>query len=52
MLIFDLALIVLIALALPGTGRHVLSALGVYTAGVVMLSGAILDPSADRHSPL
>jgi hypothetical protein len=52
MLIFDIALIVLIAVALPGSGRHVLSALGIYTAGVVMLSGAILDPSLIDTAPL
>src|SRR6185312_13673560 len=38
MLAFDLAIVVLIALALPGETGRVLSALGVYTAGVVILS--------------
>lgn len=52
MLGFDLALVILIALALPGTTRHVLAALGVYTAGVVILSGAILDPSLIDTAPL
>lgn len=52
MLAFDLALVILMALAVPGTTRHVLSALGVYTAGVVMLSGAILDPSLIDTGPL
>jgi hypothetical protein len=52
MLIFDLALVALIALALPGSSRHVVSALGIYTAGVVMLSGAILAPSLIDTAPL
>jgi hypothetical protein len=52
MLAFDLAIVVLLALALPGTARRVLSALGVYTIGVVMLSGAVLDPSLIDTPPL
>ena len=52
MLAFDLALIVLIALALPGDAKRVLSALGVYAAGVLVLSGAILDPSLIDTGPL
>ncbi len=52
MLGFDLALVVLIALALPGGSRHVTSALGVYTVGVVMLSGVVLDPSLIDTAPL
>jgi hypothetical protein len=51
MLAFDLALVILIALALPGTTRHVPPP-WVYTAGVVMLSGAILDPSLIDTGPL
>src|SRR5690349_16614033 len=52
MLAFDLALIVLIALALPGDAKRVLSALGVYAAGILILSGAILDPSLIDTGPL
>jgi Glycosyltransferase family 87 len=52
MLVFDLALVVLIALALPGDVRRVLSAIGVYTVGVVVLSGVILDPSLIDTGPL
>jgi Glycosyltransferase family 87 len=52
MMIVDLAIVLLLALALPGTRRHVLSALGVYTAGVVLLSGAVLDPSLIDNGPL
>jgi hypothetical protein len=52
MLAFDLAMVVLIALALPGDTRRVLSALGIYTAGVLILSDAILDPSLIDTGPL
>jgi hypothetical protein len=52
MLGFDLALVALMALVLPGDQRHVASALGVYTAGVVMLSGVVLDPSLIDTAPL
>ena len=52
MLAFDLGIVVLIALALPGEPRRVLSALGVYTAGVVILSGVVLDPSLIDTAPL
>ena len=52
MLAFDLAVIVLIALALPGDAKRVLSALGVYAVGVLILSGAILDPSLIDTGPL
>jgi Glycosyltransferase family 87 len=52
MLVFDLAIIVLIALALPGDTRRVLSAIGVYTVGVVILSGVVLDPSLIDTGPL
>jgi hypothetical protein len=52
MLVFDLGIVVLIALALPGDPKRVVSALGVYTAGVVMLSGAVLDPSLIDTAPL
>ena len=52
MLAFDLGIVVLIALALPGEPRRVLSALGIYTAGVVILSGVVLDPSLIDTAPL
>jgi Glycosyltransferase family 87 len=52
MLAFDLAIIVLIALALPGDARRVLPAIGIYTVGVVVLSGVVLDPSLIDTGPL
>ncbi len=52
MLAFDLGVVVLIALALPGDSKRVLSAVGIYTAGVVILSGVILSPSLIDTGPL
>ncbi len=52
MLAFDLGMIVLIALALPGDNRRVLSALGIYTVGVVILSDVVLDNSLIDIGPL
>jgi hypothetical protein len=52
MLAFDMGIIVLIALALPGDTRRVLSALGIYTVGVVTLSGVVLDRSLIDYGPL
>ncbi len=52
MLAFDLAIVVLIALALPGDAKRVLSAVGIYTAGVVILSGVVLSPSLIDTGPL
>src|SRR4051794_15250698 len=52
MLAFDVATIVLIALALPGDTRRVLSALGIYTVGVVTLSGVVLGRSLIDFGPL
>lgn len=52
MLAFDIALVVLIALALPGETRRVLSALGIYTAGVLVLSDVIFSPSLIDTAPL
>jgi hypothetical protein len=52
MLAFDLGIVVLIALALPGNAKRVLSAIGIYTAGVVILSGVILDSSLIDTGPL
>jgi hypothetical protein len=51
-LAFDLAIVVLIALALPGDARRVLSALGIYTVGLVTLSGVVLDRSLIDYGPL
>ena len=52
MLAFDLAIIVLVALALPGETGRVLSALGVYTVGLLTLSGVVLDRSLIDYGPL
>jgi hypothetical protein len=52
MLAFDLAIVVVLALALPGAGRRVVEALGIYTVGVVALSGVILDRSLIDYGPL
>jgi Glycosyltransferase family 87 len=52
MLAFDLGVVVLIAFGLPGDERRVLSALGVYTAGVVIVSGVVLDDSLIDTAPL
>jgi hypothetical protein len=52
MLAFDLGIVVLISLALPGDTRRVLSALGIYTAGAVILSDVLLDNSLIDVGPL
>ncbi len=52
MLAVDLALVLLLALGLPGSARQVISALGVYTIGLVMLSGVVLDDSLIDTAPL
>jgi Glycosyltransferase family 87 len=52
MLAFDLAIVVLIALALPGDVRRVLSAVGIYTVGLLTLSGVVLDRSLIDYGPL
>jgi hypothetical protein len=52
MLFFDVAIVVLVALALPGEASRVLSALGVYTVGLVTLSGVVLDRSLIDYGPL
>jgi len=49
---FDLAIVVLLALALPGGPRRVGGALAVYSAGVVALSGIVLGDSDLERSPL
>jgi hypothetical protein len=52
MIAFDLAIVVLIALALPGDWRRIGGALAVYTAGVVAISGIVLGHSDLEASPL
>jgi hypothetical protein len=52
MLAFDLAIVLLLALALPGDARRVGGALAVYTVGVVALSGVVLDGSDIDRAPL
>jgi hypothetical protein len=52
MLAFDLAIVVVIALALPGDGRRIIEALGIYTVGLVTLSGLVLDRSLIDYGPL
>jgi hypothetical protein len=52
MLAFDLGIVVLISLALPGETKRVLSAIGIYTVGVVILSGVVLDRSLIDYGPL
>jgi glycosyl transferase family 87 len=49
---FDVAIVCLLALALQGDQRKVLSALGVYTAGVVAVSGVVLGSSDIDTAPL
>src|SRR4051794_5315220 len=52
MLAFDLGVVVLIAFGLPGDANRVLSALGIYTLGGLILSGVVLDPSLIDTGPL
>ncbi len=52
MLGFDLAIVLLLALALPGSRREVIGALAVYTAGIVALSGLVLGDSDIDQAPL
>jgi hypothetical protein len=52
MLAVDLAIVLLLALALPGGRREVWSALGVYTLGVLALSGIELGDSDIDEAPL
>ncbi|MGH2922462.1 MAG: glycosyltransferase 87 family protein [Solirubrobacterales bacterium] len=49
---FDLAIVVLLALAVPGGWRRIGGALAVYTAGVVAISGIVLGHSDIESSPL
>jgi hypothetical protein len=52
MLAFDLAIIIVLAFALPGDTKRVLSALGVYSAGLLILSDVVLDGSLIDTGPL
>lgn len=52
MLGFDLGIVALLGLALPGGRRQVLGALAVYTLGVVAVSGIVLDGSDIEQAPL
>ena len=52
MLAVDLAIVLLLALALPGTLRHLIGALGVYTLGILALSGIVLGHSDIDEAPL
>ncbi len=52
MLLFDLGVVALLALALPGPPRRVWEALGVYTFGVIAVSGVVLPDSKIGDAPL
>ena len=52
MLGFDLAIVLLLALALAGDRRRVIEALGVYTVGIVALSAIVLGHSDIDEAPL
>jgi hypothetical protein len=52
MIVFDLAIVALLSLALGSDRRRVWGALGIYTAGVVSLSGVVLDESVIDAVPL
>lgn len=52
MLIVDLAIVLLLALALPGSPRQVVGALAVYTLGILALSGIVLGASDIDEAPL
>jgi hypothetical protein len=52
MLIVDLALVALLALAVPGSTRRVAEALGVYTVCLVAVSGVLLWDSTIESGPL
>jgi Glycosyltransferase family 87 len=52
MLACDLAIVVVLALALPGDSKRVLSALGIYTVGLLILSDVVLDASLIDTGPL
>ncbi len=52
MLAFDLGIVVLISFGLPGDPRRVVSAVGIYTAGVVILSDVVFSASLIDTAPL
>jgi hypothetical protein len=52
MIVFDLAIVALLSLGLGSDRRRVWGALGIYTAGVVALSGVALDESVIDAVPL
>ena len=52
MLVVDLAIVLLLALAGPGGSRSVAGALAAYTLGVVALSGIVLGESDIDEAPL
>ena len=52
MLLVDLALLALLALAVPGSTRRVVEALGVYTVGLIAVSGVVLWDSTIESGPL
>ena len=52
MLGFDLAIVALLALALPAPPRRIWEALGIYTVGVIAVSGVVLGDSAIEEAPL
>jgi hypothetical protein len=52
MLLVDLALVALLALAVPGSTRRVVEALGVYTVGLIAVSGVVLWDSTIETGPL
>jgi Glycosyltransferase family 87 len=52
MLAFDLAIVAVVAFALPGDSKRVLSALGIYTLGLLILSDVVLDASLIDTGPL
>jgi hypothetical protein len=52
MLAFDLGMALLIGFGLPGDAKRVLSALGIYSVGIVILSDVVLDASLIDTGPL
>lgn len=52
MLGFDLAIVLLLALGLPGNRERVWGALGVYSLGILALSGRVLPDSMIDAAPL
>jgi hypothetical protein len=52
MLLFDLAIVALLALAAPGSARRASGSVAVYSLGVLALSGIVLGPSDIDEAPL